>query len=584
MPQQLYILGLLFEGNDPSACLIQGNTILAFAEEERFTRNKHAPNAFPVKAVDYCLSSAGITIEDVAVISIGWDADKFPIAMAEFYLKTWHRYGSLGDHVLQWQIKQLPRYTREHLMKQVEDNLLRQLPPDKYPAIEFTGHHFAHACSAALLSGFDSCSVITADGHGEDDCTNIYKYENNEITLLQTWQLPHSLGWFYTKFTEWFGFSAHDGEGKLMGLAAYGEYQKEYFDKVGKVIRLTGEDNVYEVEPAFFYGQYAEGLKYTDEWLELFGKPLAGGHDYKFSQQEKDLAFAVQSIFENIGKQLLKRAVELTGLTNVAVAGGSFMNCKLNGLLAKETGYDKFFAQPAAGDNGIALGAALAAAYKRGIRSFDKLLSMAYGPEYSNEEIEKSLKKAGLTYTFVEDIEKRSAEFIAESKVIGWFQGRMETGARALGKRSILANPADPEISNLVNRKVKFREEWRPFCPSAASEDASKYFTMDKDLPFMIVACEARPAVNEKLPSVVHIDNTVRVQTVREDIDPRYYRLLKEVEKLTGYAVVLNTSFNIKGEPIVNTPDDAVKTFLNTSIDVLAIGSYLVTEKPEKGE
>lgn len=576
------VLGVHFEGMDPSAALLRDGRLVAFAEEERFTREKHAFGAFPLHAVRYCLEAGGIGLTDVDCVAVGWAADKFPGAIGAFYLELARQHGPLSAASLAWQQRNLERYTPARLRGLIEAHLFQGLPVHRRPAVRFVEHHLAHAAAAFFLSPFDEAegaAILTADGHGEDDCTNLWVAEGGRIRHLARWRLPASLGWFYTKFTQHFGFRAHDGEGKLMGLAAYGQPDEDWARRVAEVVRLTGDERVYQVEPRFFLGEFADG-HYTAEWLELFGPPRARESAEPFTQRDKDRAYAVQAALEAVGSALADEALRRAGKTRLCVAGGTFMNCKLNGVLAQRLGFPNLFALPAAGDNGISLGAALGAHHALGYAWREPLRHLYYGPAYDDAAIEQALIAAGLTYRRCDDLPAEVAGLLAQSKVVGWFQGRMEAGARALGARSILANPLDPEIAGLVNGKIKFREAWRPFCPVTTVEDGPRYFDYEGELPFMIVACAAREGVAAQLPSVVHVDGTVRVQALRREANPRLYGLLEAFGARTGHPVLLNTSFNVKGEPIVCAPEDAVACFLRTGMDALAVGDFLVTEKP----
>ncbi|MEW5947286.1 MAG: carbamoyltransferase N-terminal domain-containing protein, partial [bacterium] len=298
MARKPAVLGLLFEGLNPSAALVKDGTIAAIAEEERFTRVKHAPDAFPAGSVEYCLREGGVSIADVDYISVGWDAHKFPAHMEEFFLACRRMYRPCSRFVLNWQERKLSRYTAENLETQIRERLLRNVPESRAPEIRFVNHHFAHACSCFMPSGFDDAAIITADGHGEDDCTNFWAAEKGRINHLKQWKIPHSLGWFYTKFTQWFGFQPHDGEGKLMGLAAYGSRRPELIEKVNRVLFLTGDDDVYRVNPRFFFGEFVECGPYTHEWIQLFGEPRTQNSSEPFSEYHMDLAFAVQDALE----------------------------------------------------------------------------------------------------------------------------------------------------------------------------------------------------------------------------------------------------------------------------------------------
>jgi carbamoyltransferase len=568
------VLGLLFEGADPAAALVRDGEIIAFAEEERFTREKHALNIFPSLAAQFCLDQAGLTLPEIDVIAVGWDAARFDDGrMAAYYANVLDGH-DCGPHVARWQEKNRCRYTSTNLTRQINEHLFAHIPAGRQPEIRFIQHHYAHACSSFMLSGYDAAAVVTADGHGEADCTNIWVGDGDGIRLLQEWQLPQSLGWFYTKFTQWCGFRAHDGEGKLMGLAAYGTPNPLMIDKVAQVIQLTDDDRIYHLEPRFFLSEFSDAGPYTEEWLELFGPPRELESTESFTGAHNDLAYAVQDALEAAGAALIAQALKLTGQERVCTAGGTFMNCKMNGVLARQVGLSNYFVQPAAGDNGVALGAALAVAGGSGQR----LRHLYTGPEFSDAAIVAALNDAGIDYHWADDVAAEAAALLADSKVLGWFQGRMEAGARALGNRSILANPLNPKMSDLVNTKVKFREPWRPFCPSAAVADGADYFDFTGALPFMIVACDARPGMKEKLPSVVHVDNSVRVQTVDAADNPRFHALISAFKACTGYGTVLNTSFNVKGEPIVCSPADAVDCFLRTAIDALVIGDFIAVK------
>jgi len=579
MKSEKKVLGLIYTYYDPAAALIINGKIIAFAEEERFIRSKHAFGKFPLESVKYCLAEAGIEISEIDIIAVGWDAAKFPGHMAEFYLKTWYKYQPCSRYLYDWQIKSLSQYTKEALTSEIHNNIFKGLNENEYPEIRFINHHFAHACSSYLASGFKNAAILTVDGHGEDDCTNFWIAEKGSIRHIRQWLLPNSIGWFYTKFTQWFGFHPHDGEGKLMGLAAYGQKVKELIAKVHKVIHLTGDNDIYCVDARFFYAEFIKDNAFTEEWIKLFGEPRPLESKEPFSDYHKNLAFAVQCVLEEIVLVLSKELLQVTGENRLCVAGGTFMNCKMNGALVKKIGLENFFVQPLAGDNGIALGAAFAVYHQEGIPLDPSFEHLYLGPAFRNEFIESELKRYGLSYQYSENIAEDVANLLAGNKVVGWFQGRMEAGARALGNRSILGNPLNPKMQDLINKKVKFREPWRPFCPSIIIDSEANYFDFTGDLPFMIIATSTKDGLASKLPSVVHVDNSVRVQSVRKEINEKFYSVIDEFKKITGWGVLLNTSFNIKGEPIVCFPEDAIQCFLKTGIDVLAIGDYLVCKE-----
>jgi carbamoyltransferase len=373
------------------------------------------------------------------------------------------------------------------------------------------------------------------------------------------------------------GFQPHDGEGKTMALAAYGKAEKNIINKVDKLIKTKGDS--YEVNSDFFYSKRHEKYKsFTKKFIEEFGEPLSNKND--ISEYYKNLAYAVQYKLEQVVLMLVKKIYSVTKDKYFCFAGGTFMNCKLNGKVAKEDFVKNLFVNPLSADNGISLGAALYAANELGCNVSHKLRHTYYGPEYANSKIKQELDnfKDNLHFKKVENISEEAAKLISQSKIIGWFQGRMEAGARALGNRSILANPLDGKAKDIVNSRVKFREMWRPFCPSVIIEDAKNYFDIKVPSEFMIIAADAKEKVAELIPSVVHVDNTVRPQEVSKDINPKYWELIYNFGKITKHPVILNTSFNVKNEPVICSPREAIKCFLNTDIDYLCIGDFLVSK------
>ncbi|MBI5965764.1 MAG: hypothetical protein HY863_19980 [Chloroflexi bacterium] len=571
------ILGLHFNSSDPSATLIVNDEIVAIAEEERFSQIKHAFNQFPSKAISYCLSRGGINVTDIDCIAIGRDVPAFPTVVAEHFLQVWQNFKPIGSQALKAHARIISQHPPELFRKQLEQQLFRGIDKVNYPEIIYVRHHLAHACSAYMLSEFANATVVTADARGEVDATNIWSAEGDKITHIQEWNIPSSLGWYYTKFTSWFGFEPHDGEGKLMGLAAYGEYKRELDEKVQEVLHLTGDNNVYAIGQRFFLGEFTDDNNpYTEEWISMFGQPRSVRDDSNFSKYHQDLAFAVQLNLEKIGLALVAHGITQTGFEKVCLAGGTFMNCKLNGKIAQLVGPDNLFVQPLAGDNGISLGAALAVYLSKGWDWSGRLNHTYYGPEYSDLDIGNALDKRNLRSRKSQDIAQETATQICNNKVVGWFQGRMEAGMRALGNRSILANPKNPLMKDIINKKVKFREPWRPFCPSILDSEYQKYSAEGGELPFMIVATDALDGVKDSLPSVVHHDNTMRPQIVRKNTNPLFYELIEFVKQLQGDGVILNTSLNLRGKPIACTPDDAIDVFLNSEMDVLVMGSYII--------
>lgn len=578
------ILGLYAIDFDPSACLLKDGKITAMAEEERFIRIKHATNYFPVNAIRFCLKQGGIELKDVDFIAIGWDVNAYLDKMPKFFSGLREKYKDIIDEgSIKWQENILKRFNPETYTNYIINKLKEMgYSRDEIPKIEFFDHHYSHALSAYHCSGFKDAIVLTTDGHGQENCTVLWKVQNGKFEKIKAMLIPHSLGWYYAAFTAFLGFRVYDGEGKTMGLAPYGKPNKKFREYINKILRLT-EDG-YEIDPSYIcYGKKSYEKYYTDKFVGAFGEKSDGK---SFTEEHKDITFEAQEQLEKVGAHLVNIMIKKTGIKNLCLAGGVALNCKMNGYIWKETDLENIFIQPISGDDGSALGAAIASHLKNGgkIEDFEKLEHVFLGPGYSNEEIEELLKKFNLNYKKTKDIEQETAKLLAEGKIVGWFQGRMEVGPRALGSRSILADPRKAEMKDLVNNRVKFRDSWRPFCPSLLYERASDYLIKPHESPFMILTFEIKDDKKNKVPAIVHVDGTARPQLVKKEVNFRYWKLIKEFENLTGEGVILNTSFNIKGEPIVCTPEEAINCFLKTGMDVLAIGDYLVKKIEIVGE
>ncbi|MCA1441943.1 hypothetical protein I6F07_17325 [Ensifer sp. IC4062] len=570
------ILGLMVFGANPAACLLQDGQLVAFAEEERFIRKKYATNEFPTNSIKYCLELAKLDISDVAEISVGRAPNEYLWSVPRTYLASWLKYPK-NMKTARWELRQLSQLNPLAAGRYIKNNLELAFPSSKLPPVSYVGHHESHAASAALMAGFNSCAVLTIDGHGEDDCSVIWHYQNGELKRVESHKFPLSLGWFYSAFTELFGFHKNSDEGRLMGLAAYGRPNNHWAEKVGRILWPTSDG--YDLDPTFiWYGKLDAKLGISSRLLNTFGAPRAGPKE-KFTQDDCDLAFAVQERFEECVLSLAQRASRLTGEQNIALAGGCALNCKTNGELVKQLTTHRVWPQPISSDAGCALGAALVAAQKRGERSSQPLKHLYWGPHFSQAEVRSALEKAGVHASQVHDPAKSAADLIAKGKIVGWMQGRMEAGPRALGGRSILANPQDPQMKDRVNR-VKSRELWRPFCPSMLSGSFGRYLEGPALAdPFMIVAQAANHTMAEELPSVVHVDGSARVQAVDAITNEPYARLLRETEDRTGHPVVLNTSLNRRGEPLVCSPTDAINMFANSSLDAMIIEDQLITRQ-----
>lgn len=541
------VAGLLTGQHDAAAALIKDGKLIASVEEERLNRQRHS-KGFPRLAVQYCLQEAGITEADIDIVAVGYN----PYAVFQrgyFFLNTW----SLMNYLI---APFIYRYGAHKLARKSGARIM------------YIDHHVAHAASAYRCANFGDANIITIDGAGETESAVLYEGRDGSIVIRASIpiakrfdrQAIRSIGKTYTRMTNFLRLGSH-AEGKTMGLASYGTPR---FDM----------SNILNVKS---FSEWTVDLRNIKK---LYDKYRRSDASLSINQVEKDLAASLQKALEETFVNLGRDAYERTGLRKFALAGGVTLNCNANSQLAQQDFCDAIFIQPAAHDGGIALGAALEAMHSVGDGDFVEGYDHAYwGPGYTNEEIEKILKEAKIPYTKAENIERDTAQYVAAGKIVGWFQGRSELGPRALGNRSILANPGLKGMNDKVNIEVKHREVWRPFAPSVTKEDAPKYFEglekMDES-PFMLQTHYVRKEFRDKLPAITHIDGSARIQTVKESQNPRYYRFLKELEKLTGMPVVMNTSFNDVGEPIVQTPKDALRCFFATGFDVLAIGDFLV--------
>jgi len=573
------VLGIAHSQIDPSATLYIDGNVVAFVDEERLTRVKHAEGDFPVHSIDYVLEAGGITIDQIDYIAQAWDCKKYDDGIiAKHYDSLNTRYPT-EEVDMEYQKKHLQYFRSERQKEIILRNLRRKYGDVKFPEIKFMHHHFSHACTAYFYSGMQEALVLTIDGSGEEITASWWLGKKSNLTLLHEIKVPHSLGWFYSAFTEYLGFQAYDGEYKVMGLAAYGKPNKNLDNKMSRIVRYDGKGG-FEVDPMILArGKRRYSYFYPDALIEFMGKqPRA--QSSPIEQWHKDCAYAVQRKLEGIISQSVEYWVKKTGIRNLCISGGVGLNVKMNGRILAHDLVDNLFVFPICSDAGQSIGAAMAL-YDQLARSDVKQLNDLYwGPKFSNEEIREILTDCKLRFSLEESIEKKVAALISQGGIVGWFQGRMEGGPRALGARSILADPRDIRSRDKVNGVIKYRESWRPFCPSMTEEAAKKYFKKYTRSPFMVMTFQANEQAAREIPAVVHVDGTVRPQIVDPVCNLRYYNLLKEFEKRTGVSVILNTSFNVKGEPIVCTPQDAIRTFYATGLDSLAIGDFLVTKVP----
>lgn len=566
----MYVLGISCYYHDAGAALVKDGQLVAAAEEERFNRKKHYSD-FPTLAVQYCLKEAGITIDDVDYIG--------------FYEKPLVKFQRILETILaQWPrtymswVKAMPIWLLTKL--RIGSTIQNELGVDK--EIYYCQHHLSHAASAFLVSPFEKAAIITADGVGEWTTTGWGVGEGSEIHIKKEIRFPHSVGLLFSAITAYLGFRVNDAEWKVMGLAPYGE--PKYLDKFRELVDLR-DDGSFRLNMKYFAYGYSTTRSFTSEWEKLFGRPQRP-RETELDQFHSDIAHSGQKMVEEIMVKMANHVHKETGMDNLCIAGGVGLNCVANWRILQETGFKDIYIQPAAGDSGGALGTAfyLYNTVLKNPRQF--VMRHAYwGPSFSDEEILAAVNERELSYEYFdreEDLLNKTAEMIDNGKVIGWFQGRLEFGPRALGARSLVADARNPKMKDIINAKVKFREAFRPFAPSVLKEHAHEYFEMPEgmDAPFMLLVPKVRKEMHQVLPAITHEDGTGRVQTVTDQDNGRYYRLIKAFGDRTGVPVVINTSFNVRGEPIVCTPKDAVHTFLNTGIDAVVMGNYVLTEKP----
>lgn len=601
------ILGISAYYHDSATALVIDGDIIAAAQEERFTRVKHTPD-FPINSIKYCLEEAGLTIDELDAVVF---YDK-PLLKFERLIQTYYSFAPKG---LISFLKAIPVWLNEKmfLKRNIYNGLAEIENYDKNKLkLLFTEHHLSHASSAFYASKFDNSAILTIDGVGEWTTTSIGIGQGNQIKLLKEMHFPHSVGLLYSAFTYYLGFTVNSGEYKLMGLAPYGNPKSEQTNKFinqikSEIVEIKSDGSIWLNQKYF---NYATGLRMAndDEWAELFGFPRREG-EAELKQEHCNLALAIQSVTEEIVIQMAKEAKRLTNSDNLSLAGGVALNCVANGKLLKEGIFKNIYIQPAAGDAGGALGAALAVDYmyfdtKRETSknaTLDNMKGAYLGPEYSDKEIESVNKKTKAVYTKYEDfseLTKFIAEKLSNGNVVGWFQGRMEFGPRALGNRSILGDARNPEMQKKLNLKIKYREGFRPFAPSVLAEDCNEYFDLETDSPYMLLVSQVQKNRLKELPpnynemplwdrlyttrsdiqSVTHLDFSARIQTVHKETNPRYWKLINAFKSLTGYGVIVNTSFNVRGEPIVCSPNDAYRCFMATEMDYLVIGNYVYTK------
>jgi len=599
------ILGISCYYHDSAACLVDGGEIVAAAQEERFTRTKHDAG-FPANAVRYCLDAGGVGAAGVEAGGGRLDAVAFydkPLLKFHRILET---YLGTAPRGLPSFVQAVPLWLREKLWipPRIEE-ALAACGVESPGEILFTAHHESHAASAFYPSPFEEAAVVTLDGVGEWATTTVGVGEGERLELLHEIEFPHSLGLLYSAFTYFTGFRVNSGEYKLMGLAPYGE--PRYARTIRDELIDLREDGSFRLDMDCF--GYLDSLRMTNERFEkLFGGPPRRP-ETPITQRERDLARSIQAVTEEVVLRLARHAREATGKRHLCLAGGVALNCVANGLLLREGIFDDLWIQPAAGDAGGALGAALAVWHnalgnpRRADGRRDAMRGSYLGPEFSRDELRAFLDAGGYPYRELADDDwaPALARLIADERVVGLFQGRMEFGPRALGNRSIVGDARSANMQSVMNLKIKYRESFRPFAPSVLAERVAEWFELDHESPYMLLVAGVRPDrrlpmrgdeaglplqewVNRPrstVPAITHVDYSARIQTVHRETNPRYHALIAEFERLTGCPVIVNTSFNVRGEPIVCTPEDAYRCFMRTEMDYLALGPYLLA-KPDQ--
>jgi carbamoyltransferase len=588
------ILGISAYYHDSAACLVRDGEIVAAAQEERFTRVKHDP-AFPSRAVSFCLREGGLASQDLDYVAFY----EKPFLKFERLLQTYLAYAPVG---LRSFITAMPLWIRQKLW--MRNNILKEL--DFTGKVIFPEHHESHAASAFFPSPFREAAFLTIDGVGEWTTTSFGTGRDNEVTILAELQFPHSLGLLYSAFTYYTGFKVNSGEYKVMGLAPYGE--PKHRDLILSELMDLKEDGSFRLNMEYF--NYCTGFTMTNGRFDrLFGGPPRKPESL-LTQRDMDLARSVQEVTEEVMLRMARTIHRETGMKNLCLAGGVALNCVGNGKLLREGPFENIWIQPAAGDAGGALGAALFTWHqvlgnrREAAGRTDRMRGSRLGPAWNRDSLLEYLQANGIVYTEMKEAEipERIADLIASEKVIGWFQGRMEFGPRALGSRSIIGDARSSKMQEVMNLKIKFRESFRPFAPTVLREKVSEYFELDRESPYMLLVAPVKREIRREMtgeeqarfgldklhvvrscvPAITHVDYSARVQTVDREVNPLFYKTIEALGERHGCPLVINTSFNVRGEPIVCSPEDAYLCFMRTNMDYLAMGPFLLDKLQQK--
>lgn len=564
----LGLAGLLIDG---AGCLIKDNKIVAAVEEERYSRVKHASmvqsGGLPYESINACLRMGNISWNDIEHVG--------------YFLEPWREFFSLTKFRLKRSylsastLCYYEAYYLDTLRKHLSVQRLIQSKCKRKVKFHWFSHHLCHAASVYFTSPYESSAIIVIDALGEIECVSLYHAKGNDIKRLLSYNFPHSLGFFYATMTNYLGFKSNNDEYKVMGLASFGK--PKFYEKFKEVVYIKPNGEIrlnYRYFDRLFRGKEYVNKKFLSE----FGPKREAGE--KLTERHADMAASLQLLLEESVMRMANHLYNMTGLKNLCLAGGVALNCTMNGRLLREGPFKNIFIQPACHDAGCALGAALLVKHRiLGASEREELKSPYLGEGFSNDQIMQQLDESKIVYEFHPDIISKTAELIAAGNIVGWFQGKAEWGPRALGNRSILADPTRQDMKDIVNNHIKHREDFRPFAPSVTVEDVGRYFEGIQESPFMLFVVKVKETAKPKIPSVVHIDGTSRVQTVSREVNPTYYRLLKAFEAIRGVPILLNTSFNVNREPIVNSPEDAIRCFYSTGIDYLAMGNCLISKR-----
>ena len=576
------ILGFNCYGHDSAAALVVNDEVVFAVEEERLNRKKHF-GGVPEQSIRACLDHANLTLADIDHVAFFWKPSISYAKIPVYLLKFWNKVPTLLREQKTFSVEEnlgMLNYLKD--MKKLPETLKKLFPTSSPPKFKFhlLEHHFCHAASAFYPTPYEDAAILTIDGAGEWTTSMLAHGKGNSITNVCGVVTTYSLGAFYQAISRHLGFKLIAGPGKLMGLASYGNPDTEIYKKMREIVKLKS-DGGFKLDMSYLCYHYTRKSGVTKKFTDAFGPSKTEGKDW--SPHELYVAAAAQRIVEDVILHMVRTLKKKTNSENLCMAGGVALNSVANGLIAKEGLFKNIFIQPAAGDSGTALGAALLMNHKILNRPRKWIMENAFlGPEYNSEEYEKAIKESGLPYVRTKNYNQFAAKKLKEDKILSWYQGRMEFGPRALGNRSIITSPLHPDMKAIVNSRVKFREAFRPFAAIVLEEDCGKYFDSDFPNPYMLFVYNVKKEYLGKMPAITHVDNSVRIQTVNEKENPELRKLLEAFRDETGCSVLLNTSFNIKGEPIVASPKDAVKSFAEADMDYLVMGDFVVAKKGDE--